>query len=111
MVAGVSDSLLLRSHSGNLDAVARNAERFQEVRMKIRVADAASAGPLCPDETILVATDQKHVLVNLSLEIGEGGRFIGERDVLADGRDAQQNREGTEAAQQGANRGLRAAVH
>jgi hypothetical protein len=49
---------------------------------EICVADAASTGLIPPNEAVQIATDELHALEGLSLEIGEAGRFVGERDVV-----------------------------
>jgi hypothetical protein len=81
-IAGVIDRFVLRPGPGNLDAVARYPERFQEVRIKIRVADTATACRIPPNEAVEVATDKLHVFVELSLEVREGGGLVREYDVV-----------------------------
>jgi hypothetical protein len=81
----VRDGLFLGPGSGNLDAVARNAERFQQVRGKIRIANAAAAGPVTPNESVEIPANQLHAPVGLPFEGSESGRAVGERDIVGQG--------------------------
>ncbi len=84
MVPGVCNRLLLRAHSCHLDPITRNPKRFQQVRVKVRITNTASARTVAPNETIPVPTNQMDMLINLALEVGKGGHLIVERDVLTD---------------------------
>ena len=85
MVPGVGNRLLLRAQSRDLDAITRNPKPFQQIRMKVRVANTASAGTVTPNETVAVPTDKMDMLIKLSLEVGEAGHlYVGVKEnVLA----------------------------